>query len=30
MIVDAAQNDANDMGSAMAPAAAQTIKQHFQ
>ena len=30
IIVDAAQNDANDMGSAMAPAAAQTIKQHFQ
>lgn len=29
MIVDAAQNNANDMGSAMAPAAAQTIKQHL-
>lgn len=29
MIVDAAQSNPNDMGSAMAPAAAQTIKQHF-
>jgi len=30
IIVDAAQNNPNDMGSAMAPAAAQTIKQHFE
>ena len=29
-IVDAAQKNVNDMGTAMAPAAAQTIKQHFQ
>ena len=29
-IVDAAQKNANDMGSAIAPAAAQTIKQHFE
>ena len=29
VIVDAAQNNPNDMGSAMAPAAAQTIKQHL-
>ena len=29
-IVDAAQKNPNDMGSAMAPAAAQTIKQHFK
>lgn len=29
-IVDAAQKNVNDMGSAMAPAAAQTIKQHFE
>lgn len=30
IIVDAAQKNVNDMGTAMAPAAAQTIKQHFQ
>lgn len=29
MIVDAAQSNPNDMGTAMAPAAAQTIKQHL-
>jgi len=29
-IVDAMQKDATDMGSAMAPAAAQTLSQHFQ
>lgn len=29
IIVDAAQNNPNDMGAAMAPAAAHTIKQHF-
>lgn len=30
VIVDAGQNNPNDMGSAMAPAAAHTIKQHFE
>ena len=30
IIVDAMQNNPNDMGSAMAPAAAQTLKQHFE
>ena len=30
IIVDAMQNNPSDMGSAMAPAAAQTIKQHFE
>lgn len=30
IIIDAMQNNPNDMGSAMAPAAAHTIKQHFE
>ncbi|MGL4373205.1 MAG: stage V sporulation protein AD, partial [Turicibacter sp.] len=30
IIVDAAQNNPSDMGTAMAPAAAHTIKQHFE